>query len=326
MSNGAGLRRRTRSNAAITSATSPSPKLDSTPAMCTSASGQICWMMPVMNVPWPASKSRMPLPSSSDSSSSSMASTAGSLQPRRVQPGARQARVLDGGAAALRRAQPGVEDEDLRCACARRARAAAAATPAAAPARTSSAGAPRRSARRRSSAVNIIPPAKCASAPTGLPLTPWLPSTTWFGSATSAGAAEPVERLLHAARRCSAARRGSLGRLVRHRGCRAQDRRSRPLASRIVDATSSLVALGDRRERAPERLARRRRRRRRPSRAARARAGRRRRRPIADPAADEHLGEAAEPLGVVDERNARRCSRRASLSCARARASDGLRS
>ena len=56
-----------------TLATSPSPKLDSTPAMCTSASGQICWMMPVMNVPWPASKSSVPLPSSSNSSSSSIA-------------------------------------------------------------------------------------------------------------------------------------------------------------------------------------------------------------------------------------------------------------
>ena len=33
------------------------------------------------------------------------------------------------------------------------------------------------------SAVKIMPPAKCASAPTGMPRMPWLPITTWFGSA-----------------------------------------------------------------------------------------------------------------------------------------------
>ena len=33
------------------------------------------------------------------------------------------------------------------------------------------------------SAVKIMPPAKWASAPTGMPLMVWLPSTTWLGSA-----------------------------------------------------------------------------------------------------------------------------------------------
>ena len=66
--------------------------------MWTSASGQSCWMMPVMNVPWPASKSSVPLSSSSNSSSSSIAPGRRVLQPRRVQAGARQVRVLDGAA------------------------------------------------------------------------------------------------------------------------------------------------------------------------------------------------------------------------------------
>ena len=56
----------------MTPATSPSPKLDSTPACATSASGQSWRTMPLMNVPWPPSKSRNPPPSSSGSSSSSM--------------------------------------------------------------------------------------------------------------------------------------------------------------------------------------------------------------------------------------------------------------
>ena len=155
----------------MTSATSPSPKLDSTPAKWISASGQICRTMPAMNVPWPASKSSEPaavvvgLVLVVDHVGVRVASL-----PRRRAPGQPvDARVLDGGGLSPGRAQAGVEDQELGGRV---------------PARTSGAAANHGGsgagsdvdwrtdlavARRRSSAVNIIPPAKKASAPTGHP-------------------------------------------------------------------------------------------------------------------------------------------------------------
>ena len=65
--------------ARITPYTSPSPKLDSTPALCTTASGQIWRTMPAMNVPCPASKSRIGRPSSLVSSSSSTRPACGDI-------------------------------------------------------------------------------------------------------------------------------------------------------------------------------------------------------------------------------------------------------
>ena len=108
-----------RCRPAITSATSPSPKLDNTPAVWISASGQTWAITPAMNVPWPPSKSSVLVASSSGSSSSSIGNRPVGLR-NRVTPGGvhraaveelvlRPARpVLDDGA------QPGVEDEDLR--------------------------------------------------------------------------------------------------------------------------------------------------------------------------------------------------------------------
>ena len=61
----------------------------------------------------------------------------GSLQPRRVEPGARQVRVLHGGAGPVG-PQARVEDEDPSAACDPRGRAAGAATPVQAPGPTSS--------------------------------------------------------------------------------------------------------------------------------------------------------------------------------------------
>ena len=122
-----------RLEGAITPATSPSPKLDSTPAMCTSASGQSWRTMPLMNVPWPASKSSVPLPSSSGSSSSSMASTGVVFSQGDVQLGAPEPRVLDDRTVAAVGAQTGVEHEDLRSSVPVRASATAAGRSAPAP-------------------------------------------------------------------------------------------------------------------------------------------------------------------------------------------------
>ena len=110
--------------ARITPYTSPSPKLDSTPALCTIASGQIWRTMPAMNVPCPASKSRIGRPSSLVSSSSSTRPSCGDishLAPGRVRQSVR-ATVLGPpqrsgpfrGAGHQLGAQAGVEHEHAR--------------------------------------------------------------------------------------------------------------------------------------------------------------------------------------------------------------------
>ena len=243
-----GLRRAARSNAAITVSTSPSPKLDSTPATWTSASGQICWMMPVMNVPWPASKSSVPLPSSSYSSSSSMAPTAGSRSHGECSAGARQVRVLDGGALGLRRCAGRCRARGSAAAGAvRRGRAAGAATPAAG-AGSDVVLSTGPTSVSMTSAVNIIPPAKCASAPTGMPFTPWLPEHDVVRLGDGAGVAQPRRALvLRPARRSSGARRGSTAGSTPGRSTR-RDRPPAAGASRTAAACFG-YDLADRRQR-----------------------------------------------------------------------------
>ena len=250
MSNVAG-RSTASSNAAITSATSPSPKLDSTPATWTSASGQICWMMPVMNVPWPASKSSVPLPSSSYSSSSSIAPggrsrSHGECSRAHVRYGCSTAAPV-----AAVGAQAGVEDEDRRRPCA--------------PARPSGCGQPRRLRRRvRRRPQHLAdrrvdelggehhPAGEVGLGADGHALDALAAEHDVVRLGGAPAAAELVERRLHRRHARSAARRGSSVGLVRH----ADRRRGRRVAARASRsaAACSLVVLADRpRDRGAER-------------------------------------------------------------------------
>ncbi len=175
--------------------TSPSPKLDSTPATWTSASGQICWMIPVMNVPWPASKSSVRLWSSSYSSSSSTAPTV----ELRIHGACSRAHVSCGCSTASPLASRVRSPVSRTRICGARCGSPSPSgwrSHAGAGAGSDVVFSTGPTSVSMTSAVNIIPPTKCASAPTGEPSTLWLPSTTWLGSATAPGIAKAGQHLL----------------------------------------------------------------------------------------------------------------------------------
>ena len=155
--------------------------------------------MPLMNVPWPPSKSRNPVPSSSASSSSSTPRASS-----RAPPAGRRQRCHQRECSTVGTEPPIVRSPVSSTSTCGRSRHAELQPPANGFGRGAGSDVDRRAwaLRRAPRALRREhhPAAKWASVPTGLPLTPWLASSTWFGSTTSPAPGRRVEHLVHPVR------------------------------------------------------------------------------------------------------------------------------